>query len=181
MTPAPTIADIRIAERRISAHVHRTPILSSREVDAAAGARLLFKCENFQRAGSFKARGAFNAVLGLSDADAALGVVTHSSGNHAAALALAARERGIAAHIVMPETATAPKKAAVEAYGGRVSFCEPTLAARLAAAAAIVARTGATLIPPFDSPTVAAGQGTCVLELLDDVQEPLDMICCPIG
>jgi threonine dehydratase len=181
MTTAPTLADIRIAERRIESHVHRTPILSSREVDAIAGARLLFKCENFQRTGAFKARGAFNAVLALSDDEAARGVVTHSSGNHAAALALAARERGIPAHIVMPRTAPAPKKAAVIGYGGRLIECDPTLAAREAAAAAIVAEIGGILVPPFDNLAVAAGQGTCVVELLEDAQEVLEVVTCPIG
>ncbi len=181
MTTAPTFADIRIAQRRIESHIHRTPILSSREIDAASGARLLFKCENFQRTGAFKARGAFNAVLALSDAEARRGVVTHSSGNHAAALALAARERGIRAHIVMPRTAPAPKKAAVAAYGGQILECEPTLAARLEAAERIVAETGAVLIPPFDSTLVAAGQGTCAVELIEDATEQLDAISCPVG
>jgi threonine dehydratase len=181
MTSAPTIVDIHTAQRRLESHVHRTPILSSREIDAIVGARLLFKCENFQRTGSFKARGAFNAVLALADAQAARGVVTHSSGNHAAALALAARERGIAAHIVMPHTAPAPKKAAVAAYGGKIVECEPTLAARLAAADAIIAETGAVLIPPFDSREVAAGQGSCAMELLVDATEALDAVSCPVG
>lgn len=181
MTTAPTLPDIHTAQRRLDSHLHRTPILSSREIDAIAGARLLFKCENFQRTGSFKARGAFNAVLALPATDAARGVVTHSSGNHAAALALAAKERGIAAHIVMPHTAPAPKKAAVAAYGGRIVECEPTLAARLAASDAIMAETGAVLIPPFDSRDVAAGQGTCALELIADATEPVDAITCPVG
>ena len=181
MTTAPTFADIRIAETRIAGHVHRTPILTSREIDAAAGCRILFKCENFQRTGAFKARGAFNAVLALSSEEAARGVVTHSSGNHAAALALAARERGIPAHVVMPNTAPHPKKAAVAGYGGRIVECEPTLAARLAAADAIVAQTGAALIPPFDSRMVAAGQGTVALELIADANEPLGAILCPVG
>jgi threonine dehydratase len=181
MTAAPTFADIRIAHRRIETHIHRTPILSSREIDGIAGARLLFKCENFQRTGAFKARGAFNAVLALTDDQARRGVVTHSSGNHAAALALAARERGIAAHIVMPRTAPAPKKAAVASYGGQIVECEPTLAARLEAADRIVADTGAVLIPPFDSHLVAAGQGTCAIELIEDATEPLDAISCPVG
>ncbi|TPE63667.1 pyridoxal-phosphate dependent enzyme [Sandaracinobacter neustonicus] len=181
MTTAPTFADIRIAETRIAPHVHRTPILTSRVIDEIAGCRILFKCENLQRTGAFKARGAFNAVLALSAEEAACGVVTHSSGNHAAALALAARERGIDAHIVMPNTAPAPKKAAVAAYGGRIVECEPTLVARLAAAEAIVAETGATLIPPFDNRLVAAGQGTAVLELIADATEQLGAITCPVG
>lgn len=181
MTTAPSLADIQAAQQRLAPHLHRTPILTSREVDSIAGANLLFKCENFQRTGSFKARGAFNAVLSLPDAEAKRGVVTHSSGNHAAALALAAKERGIAAHIVMPHTAPAPKKAAVAAYGGRIVECEPTLAARLAAADAIMAETGAIMIPPFDNRDVAAGQGTCVLELLADANRRLDAVTCPVG
>lgn len=181
MTAAPTFADVRTAHRRIEPHILRTPILTSREIDAIAGARLLFKCENFQRTGAFKARGAFNAVLALGDDEAARGVVTHSSGNHAAALALAARERGISAHIVMPRTAPAPKKAAVAGYGGQIVECEPTLAARLEAANLIVAQTGAVLVPPFDSTLVAAGQGTCAIELIADAAEPLDAISCPVG
>lgn len=150
-------------------------------LDAQTGAHLLFKCENLQRAGAFKARGAFNAVYALSDAVAARGVVTHSSGNHAAALALAARSRGISAHVVMPTTAPRVKKAAVEGYGARIVECEPTLAAREAAANAIVAETGAVLIPPFDSDEVIAGQGTCAIELIEDAGMPLDAITCPVG
>lgn len=181
MVSAPTFAEIRIAHARIAPHVHRTPILTSRAIDAVLGARLLFKCENFQRAGAFKARGAFNAVLALHDDVAARGVVTHSSGNHAAALALAAHSRGIAAHVVMPRTAPAPKKAAVAGYGARITECEPTLAAREAAAAALVTQTGGTMIPPFDSGAVVAGQGTCAVELIEDASERLDAILCPVG
>lgn len=181
MAAAPTFADIRSAQRRIETHIHRTPILSSRGIDSITGARLLFKCENFQRTGAFKARGAFNAVLALNADEASRGVVTHSSGNHAAALALAARVRGISARIVMPRTAPAPKKAAVAAYGGQIVECEPTLAARLEAADAIVAETGAVLVPPFDSLLVAAGQGTCAIELIEDATEALDAIICPVG
>lgn len=181
MQTPPSLADIRIAHARIAPHVHRTPILTSRAVDEAAGARLLFKCENLQRSGAFKARGAYNAVLSLSSELAARGVVTHSSGNHAAALAMAARTRGIVAHVVMPRNAPAVKKAAVQGYGGLIVECEPTLAAREAAAAAIVAETGATLIPPFDHEAVIAGQGTCVVELLEDAGVPLDAVTCPVG
>lgn len=181
MKTPPSLADIRIAHARIAPFIHRTPILTSREVDDAAGARLLFKCENLQRAGAFKARGAYNAVLSLSAESALLGVVTHSSGNHAAALAMAARTRGIAAHVVMPRNAPAVKKAAVASYGGRIVECEPTLAAREAAAARIVAETGATLIPPFDCAAVVAGQGTCLVELLEDAGVHLDAVTCPVG
>lgn len=181
MQTPPSLADIRIAHARIAPHIHRTPILTSREVNDAAGARLFFKCENLQRTGAFKARGAYNAVLSLFDEVAARGVVTHSSGNHAAALAMAARTRGIAAHVVMPRNAPVVKKAAVAGYGGRIVECEPTLAAREAAAAQIVAETGATLIPPFDDAAVIAGQGTCLVELLEDVGEELDAVTCPVG
>lgn len=178
---APGLADIRIAHARIAPHVHRTPVFTSRVIDEAVGARIAFKCENLQRGGAFKARGAYNSVLSLPDAQAARGVVTHSSGNHAAALAMAARTRGIVAHVVMPHTAPAPKKSAVRAYGGRITECEPTLAAREAAAAAIVAETGATLVPPFDSEAVIAGQGTCAIELLEDAGATLDVLTCPVG
>lgn len=181
MTAAPTLADIRIAHARIAPHIHRTPVLTSRLIDDTVGASLFFKCENFQVGGAFKARGAFNAVLSLSDAAAIRGVVTHSSGNHAAALAVAAARRGILAHVVMPHTAPAVKKAAVAAYGARIIECEPTLVAREAAAAAIVAETGAVLVPPFDDTAVAAGQGTAVLELIEDVGIALDAVSCPVG
>lgn len=181
MSSPPSLADIRIAHARIAPYVHRTPIFTSRLIDEEAGARLLFKCENLQRAGAFKARGAFNAVLSLSDKVAAKGVVTHSSGNHAAALALAAATRGIGAFVVMPTTAPAVKKAAVLGYGAKVVECEPTLAAREAAAQAIVAESGATLVPPFDSDAVLVGQGTCAVELLEDAGRELDAITCPVG
>jgi threonine dehydratase/serine racemase len=141
---------------------------------------VFLKCENLQKVGAFKYRGASNAVRRLSDAEAARGVVTHSSGNHAQALALAARVRGIPSYIVMPRTAPAVKKAAVEGYGGIVTECEPTLAAREETAAALVAKTGATLIPPFDHPDVIAGQGTTALELLE-VVPGLDAIITPVG
>ena len=181
MQTAPSLADIRIAHARIAPHIHRTPILTSREVDDAVGAHLLFKCENLQRTGAFKARGAYNAVLSLSDAQAVHGVVTHSSGNHAAALAMAARTRGIPAYVVMPRTAPVVKKVAVAGYGARIVECEPTLAAREAAAAAIASETGATMVPPFDDAAVIAGQGSCVLELLEDAGEELQAITCPVG
>jgi threonine dehydratase/serine racemase len=151
-----------------------------RELDRLAGRRVYFKCENLQKVGAFKYRGATNAVRKLSAAAAAKGVVTHSSGNHAQALALAARVRGIPAHIVMPRTAPAVKRAAVEGYGGLVTPCEPTLAAREEAAAKLVTETGATLIPPFDHPDVIAGQGTAALELLDDVPD-LDAVIVQVG
>ncbi len=175
-----TLADVCDAAGRIRGIVHRTPILTSETLDRLSGKRLFFKCENLQKIGAFKYRGATNAVRKLTEAEAARGVVTHSSGNHAQALALAARVRGIPAYIVMPRTAPAVKKAAVEGYGGVVTLCEPNLAAREEAAATLVAETGATLIPPFDHPDVIAGQGTVALELLEEVPD-LDVIITPVG
>jgi threonine dehydratase/serine racemase len=179
-TYACNLAAVREAAARIRGIVHRTPVMTSTTLDRLAGRRLFFKCENLQKVGAFKYRGATNAVLKLTDAEAARGVVTHSSGNHAQALALAARVRGIPAYIVMPKTAPAVKKAAVEGYGGRVTLCEPNLAAREETAARLVAETGAALIPPFDHPDVIAGQGTAILELLEDVPD-LDAIITPVG
>ena len=181
MHHAPTLADIEAASARIAPHLHRTPVLTSRLLDELSGARLAFKCENFQHTGSFKARGAFNAILSLPEKAARQGVATHSSGNHAAAIAFAARARGIPAQVVMPKTAPAVKKAAVAGYGARILECEPTLAAREAAVAAVVRETGATLIPPYDHPAVIAGQGSCFLELWQDVDGGLDAITCPVG
>lgn len=180
MTVPLNLAAVRDAAARIAGFVHRTPVMTCSTLDRLAGRTLYFKCENLQKIGAFKFRGATNAVRQLSDAAAARGVVTHSSGNHAQALALAARMRGIAAYIVMPSTAPAVKKAAVEGYGGIVTECEPTLDARERTAAAIVERTGAVLIPPFDHPDVIAGQGTAALELLDEVPD-LDAIVAPVG
>jgi threonine dehydratase/serine racemase len=179
-TYACDLAAVRDAAARIKGIVHRTPVMTSDTLDRLAGRRLYFKCENLQKVGAFKYRGATNAVRKLSDAEAARGVVTHSSGNHAQALALAARVRGIPAYIVMPKTAPAVKKAAVEGYGGQITFCEPNLAAREETAAKLVKETGATLIPPFDHPDVIAGQGTAALELLEDVPD-LDAIITPVG
>ena len=179
-TYACSLAAVRAAAVRIAGVVHRTPVMTSETLDKLAGMRIYFKCENLQKIGAFKYRGATNAVRNLSDAEAARGVVTHSSGNHAQALALAARVRGIPAYIVMPKTAPSVKRAAVEGYGGIITLCEPTLAAREDAAAALVARTGATLIPPFDHVDVIAGQGTAALELLEDVPD-LDAIVTPVG
>ena len=180
MEKAPVYADVEAARQRLAGHVHRTPVLTSRALDKMAGAEIFFKAENFQRTGAFKARGAFNAVFALPEAVAERGVVTHSSGNHGAALALAARERGIVATVVMPLTAPAPKQAAVAGYGGKIVLCEPTLAAREASAGAEVARTGAVMVAPFDSCNVAAGQGTAALELLDETGT-LDLLVVPVG
>ncbi len=176
----PDIDAIRAAAERIRGRVHRTPVATSRYFDELTGARVFFKCESLQRVGAFKIRGATNAVLSLSDEAARAGVVTHSSGNHAQALALAARERGVPAHVVMPRTAPAVKRAAVEGYGATVYPCEPTLAAREATAADVVARTGATFVHPYDDPRVVAGQGTAALELVEEVGA-LDAILAPVG
>jgi threonine dehydratase len=177
---AADLAAVRAAAGRIAAHAHRTPVVTCATLDARAGRRLFFKCEHLQKAGAFKFRGACNAVLSLPDAVAQRGVVTHSSGNHAQALALAARLRGIAAHVVMPSTAAAVKRRAVEGYGGRVIECAPTLAARTETAAAVLAETGGTFVAPYDDSRVIAGQGTVALELLDQVAD-LDAIVAPVG
>jgi threonine dehydratase len=174
------LAAIRAAHDRIRPFVKRTPVLTNEALDAARGARLGFKCENLQAAGAFKSRGACNAVFSLTDAAAANGVVTHSSGNHAAALARAARLRGITAHIVMPAGAPQTKVHNVCSYGGLITFCEPGLDAREAACARIAAETGAALIPPFDDYRVMAGQGTATIEFLEDVAD-LDVLLCPVG
>ncbi|MBA4188285.1 MAG: serine dehydratase [Planctomycetaceae bacterium] len=174
------LAAVSEAAARIAGVVHHTPVITSETLDSRAGRHVFLKCENLQKVGAFKYRGATNAVKKLSNAEAARGVVTHSSGNHAQALALAARVRGIPAYIVMPRTAPSVKKAAVAGYGGLITECEPTLAAREEAAAALVARTGATLIPPFDHADVIAGQGTTALELLEDVPT-LNAIITPVG
>jgi threonine dehydratase len=176
----PAFDDVLAARERIRGRVHRTPVLSSRTLDGLAGARVFLKAENFQRAGAFKIRGATNAVLSLTAAEAARGAATHSSGNHAQALALAARERGIAAHIVMPSDSPAAKRAAVEGYGGRITFCEPTLKAREETLSRVVAATGAAVVHPYDDPRIVAGQGTAALELLEEVPD-LDAIIAPVG
>jgi len=175
-----TIADIRAAHARIRDKIHRTPVMTSHWLNQQSGGELFFKCENFQNDGAFKARGATNAVFSLSDEEAAKGVATHSSGNHAAALARAAKLRGIPAHIVMPTNAPKIKQAAVRGYGGRIVFCEPPVAARESTCAAVVAETGATLIHPYNDYRVMAGQGTATLELLEDVPD-LEIILCPVG
>ncbi len=174
------LADIVAARARIAPHIRRTPVLTHEILDAAAGAHLFFKCENLQAAGAFKSRGACNAVFALTDAEAAHGVVTHSSGNHGAAVARAAQRRGIPGWIVMPHHAPLAKVRNVERYGGRVVFCAPTLAAREAECARLMAETGAVLVHPFDDYRVMAGQGTAALELLEDAPE-LDLLLCPVG
>lgn len=178
--PPPDLDAIRVAAARIAPHVHRTPVFRCATLDAMCGASLWFKAENLQRAGAFKARGACNAVFSLTAAQAARGVATHSSGNHGQALAFAARARGIRAWVVMPETAPAVKRAAVRGYGAEVVPCAPTLADREAAAARVVAETGAHLAHPYDDYAVIAGQGTAALELLEDAPD-LDAIVAPVG
>jgi len=173
------LSAIRAAHERIRPHIHRTPVLTSARLDAAGGASLFFKCENFQKAGAFKARGATNAVFSLDDAAAQRGVATHSSGNHAAALSRAAKLRGIPAHIVMPSNTLKVKVRAVEEYGGQIVFCEPTQAAREETCARVIEETGATLIHPFENEGVMAGQGTAAVELLEDVD--VDLVLCPVG
>ena len=176
----PVFEDVRDAARRIAPWAHRTEVRTCAALDARVGRKLFFKCEHLQRVGAFKFRGACNAVMKLPADVAARGVVTHSSGNHAQALALAARLRGIAATIVMPSNSMAVKRRAVEEYGARVVECEPTLAARETTAARVLAETGGTLIPPYDHPDVIAGQGTATMELLAQVPD-LDAVIAPVG
>jgi threonine dehydratase len=176
----PRFADIMAAAEAIAPHVHRTPVLTSRQIDAISGAHLFFKCENFQKVGAFKFRGATNAVMNLSEEQRSHGVVTHSSGNHAAALAHAAVSRGVKAFIVMPSSAPEVKKRAVAGYGAEITFCEPTLKAREAAAAEVMVTTGATMIHPFDNFYIIAGQGTAAMEMLHDMPAP-DAVIAPVG
>lgn len=176
----PTLDEIRAAHARIRPLIHRTPVLTCRTVDELVGGRVFFKCENFQKVGAFKYRGACNALLSLPPAERDRGVATHSSGNHAQALARAAREMGVRAFIVMPRTAPAVKRAAVEGYGAEVVTCEPTLAAREEGLAGVVARTGAAFVHPYDNWDVIAGQGTAALELLEEVPD-LDVVLAPVG
>ena len=179
-TYAADIEAVRAAAERIAPHAHRTPVVTCATLDERAERALFFKCEPFQKTGSFKFRGACNAVMSLTDEQASRGVVTHSSGNHAQALALAARLRGIPAHIVMPETALVSKRRAVEGYGGTVYPCPPIEAARERTAAEIEERTGSLLIPPCNHPDIIAGQGTALLELLEEVPD-LDAVIAPVG
>ncbi len=176
----PDLDSVRSAQARIAPHVHRTPVLRCRSLDSEVGAELFFKAENVQCTGAFKARGASNAVFSLSADEARHGVVTHSSGNHGAALAYAAARRGIPAFVVMPETAPRAKQDNVRRRGATIRFCAPTLEAREAACAAIRRETGATLVHPFDDVRVIAGQGTAALELLDE-SPGLDAIVAPVG
>ena len=180
LTTEPTLNDIRQASARIRPHAHWTPVVRCRTLDEITGVSLFFKCENLQKVGAFKFRGACNAVLSLSEEEASHGVATHSSGNHAQALALAARMHGIHATIVMPSNAPEVKRAAVAGYGGEIVLCEPTLQAREESLAAVVGKSGAVVIHPYNNYDVIAGQGTASLELLEEVPA-LDAILVPVG
>jgi len=175
-----TLNDILQAAERIQPYAHRTPVLTCESLNQRVGAQVFLKCENLQKVGAFKFRGATNAVFSLPEAQAARGVVAHSSGNHAQALALAARLRGIPAYIVMPNNAPQVKKDAVRGYGGQITFCEPTLEARESTQAEVIARTGATEVHPYNNEKVIAGQGTAALELLQDLPD-LEVILAPVG
>ncbi len=177
---AVTLTQIQKAAERIQGEVNRTPVMTSRTLDRITGARLYFKCENFQRAGAFKYRGATNAIRLLPKGQREQGVTTHSSGNHAGALALAAMRNGIPAYVVMPSTAPRVKVAAVEEYGARITFCEPTLQARETTLQQVQEATGASFIHPYDNLDVIAGQGTAALELIEDVPA-LNIIMAPVG
>ncbi|MEE9149873.1 MAG: pyridoxal-phosphate dependent enzyme [Candidatus Tectomicrobia bacterium] len=179
MSP-PTFEDIRHAAERIKPHAHRTPVLTCASLDGMVKAQLFFKCENFQKIGAFKFRGACNAAFSLSESEARQGLATHSSGNHGAAVALAAHLRGIKAHIVMPHNSSEVKRAAVAGYGGTIVWCEPTQEARESTLAKVVAETGAVFIHPYNDARVIAGQGTAALELSEDVPA-LDVVLAPVG
>lgn len=176
----PTYEDVIAAHARIEPHIHRTPVLTSTYFNELTGAQLFFKCENFQKAGAFKVRGASNAVFGLDEETAKKGVATHSSGNHALSLSYAAGRRGIPVTVVMPRTAPEAKKAAVRGYGGKVVECEPSTSSREAVFAEVVAQSGAEFVHPYNDPRVIAGQATCSKELVEDVPE-LDAVIAPIG
>ncbi len=176
----PDLQDLLTARKRISRWAHLTPVATCEGIDRMSGARLFFKCENLQKVGAFKFRGASNVVLSLSDDEALRGVATHSSGNHAAALALAANLRGIEAHVVMPSNSSAPKMAAVRGYGAKIIECEPTLDSREETLDLVVERTGAIFVHPYDNYGIIAGQATAAMELLDQVSD-LDAIITPVG
>jgi len=181
----PTYADMLAAHERIKPYIHRTPVLTSSFLNEKTGAELFFKCENFQKAGAFKVRGASNAVFGLSDEQAARGVATHSSGNHALSLSYAAGRRGIPCHVVMPRTAPQAKKDAVRGYGGIITECEPSTSSREATFAKVQEETGAEFVHPYNDPRVIAGQGTCSKELMEQMEAEhghgLDAVVAPIG
>ncbi len=176
----PSFADVQEAHARIRDHVHRTPVLTCSSLDQLTGSEIYLKCENLQKTGAFKFRGATNAVYSLPDDEARRGVVTHSSGNHGAALACAARTRGIPATVVMPRNAPGVKQAAVRGYGATIRFCEPTLEARERTAEAVLRETGGVLIHPFNDERIICGQATAAVELLEDVAD-LDAVLAPVG
>ncbi|MEE2600527.1 MAG: pyridoxal-phosphate dependent enzyme [SAR324 cluster bacterium] len=176
----PTFNDVETAQERIKPYIHKTPVLSSIYLNKISGAELYFKCENFQKAGAFKARGASNAVFGLSNEVALKGVVTHSSGNHGLSLAYAAGRKGIPVTVVMPHTAPEPKKAAVRGYGGTIVECKPSSKSREETSARVVAESGADFVHPYNDPRVISGQATCSLELLEQTGG-LDVVIAPIG
>ncbi len=176
----PTFDDVLTAHARIAPYIHRTPVMTSSYLNALTGAELFFKCENFQKAGAFKVRGACNAVFGLRNDQLARGVATHSSGNHALSLSYAAGRRGISCSVVMPRTAPQAKKDAVRGYGGVIVECEPSTTSREAVFAEMVERSGADFVHPYNDPRVIAGQATCSRELLEQV-DGLDAVIAPIG
>lgn len=176
----PTYDNVLTAHDRIAPYIHRTPVLTSSYFNDLTGAEIFFKCENFQKAGAFKVRGATNAVFGLSDSDATNGVCTHSSGNHALSLSYAAGRRGIPCNVVMPRTAPDAKKAAVRGYGGTITECEPSTTSREAVFAEVQAATGGNFVHPYNDPRVIAGQGTCSRELMEQT-DGVDIVVAPIG
>jgi threonine dehydratase len=180
MKTAPILEDIQNAHERVKRLIHQTPVLTCRAIDDLCGASLFFKCENFQKVGAFKIRGASNAVFSLTDEEAARGVATHSSGNHAAALALAASWRGVQSHVVMPENSPQVKVRAVAGYGAHITFCKPTLEAREKALEEVIEATGAALIHPYNDFRVICGQGTAGLELCEEISG-LDAVITPVG
>ncbi|MDZ7691301.1 MAG: pyridoxal-phosphate dependent enzyme [Balneolaceae bacterium] len=176
----PSSADIQQAYQKIKQYVHRTPVITNGALDKHTGGQIFMKCENLQKVGAFKFRGASHTVFSLSDLEAKNGVTTHSSGNHAQAIALAAKVRGIPAHIVMPENAPQVKVSAVKGYGAKITFCKSTLKARENTLKKVVQQTGATFVHPYNDPRIIAGQGTAALELLQE-QPDLDIILAPVG
>ena len=177
---AASMDDVIAASKRIEGHGHRTPILTNKTIDELTGKKIFFKCENFQKIGAFKFRGGWNTISSLSGEEASKGVCTHSSGNHAQAVAYAAMKRNIPAHIVMPRNAPKVKIQAVEGYRANITLCEPTLKARRETLEKIAKKTGAYVVHPFNEPKVIAGQGTCAMEMIEDIGD-LDAICAPIG
>jgi threonine dehydratase len=176
----PSLSDIKRAHQRISKYLIDTPIMTSHSIDEISGAEVYFKCENFQKTGSFKLRGASNAIFSIRPEDRTNGFATHSSGNHAQAVAYAAREAGTKAYIVMPKDAPVVKKNAVRDYGGEIVFCEPNEQSRHVTCDNVIAKTGAIFIPPFDHPDIIAGQATCAKELIEEVND-LDVLMTPVG